>query len=312
MASLTRPKFNLRLSTSFLIREHRWMPALATLSAGFFLTIALTTHLHLLLILLAAVLLPCASYVWGYSAHALKGIRWRKLTHLQRQQYAEVWDSLASSPELAMAAACGELEEGGVRHSAAKPLNQLLRLAKVNLQDDVLEIGCGVGRIGLELAPHCRHWTGADISANMLACAADRLRALNNVRFVQLQEISLRGMAAGSFDVVYSTNMFAHIDQMDRWRYVEEAFRVLRPGGRLCIDNLDMESERAWASFAIGAKISQQHERPPYLPTLSTAPELMAYATQAGFQQVRPHREPPLVIVIAVKPYLAAKSLLKH
>jgi ubiquinone/menaquinone biosynthesis C-methylase UbiE len=257
---------------------------------------------HVLLVLAAAALLLCASYVWGYSTHALKGIRWRNLTHLRRQQYAEVWDSLASSPERARAAACGEPEEDGVRRSASQPLNQLLRLAKVNLHDDVLEIGCGVGRIGLEIAPQCRHWTGADISANMLACAAVRLGVLDNIRFVQLQDISLRGIATNSFDLVYSTNMFAHIDQMDRWRYVEEAFRVLRRGGRLCIDNLDMESERAWTSFAIGTKTSQQQERPPYFPTLSTATELMAYATRAGFEQVRPHHEPPLVIVTAVKP----------
>lgn len=302
MATRPEPTFSLRFSASLVIRRHRWIPAAATLATALLVATGLAAHMQTLLILAAALLLPCVSYVWGYSTHALKGSHWRNLNHLRRQQYAEVWDSLASSPERARAAACGEMQEAEVRRSASQPLNQLLKLAKVTPQDDVLEIGCGVGRIGLEVAPKCRHWTGADISQNMLTCAADRLQALSNVSLAQLQEVSLRGIAAHSFDLVYSTNMFAHIDQMDRWRYVEEAFRVLRPGGRLCIDNLDMESERAWTSFIIGAKISQQQERPPYLPTLSTATELAAYASRAGFEQVKPHHEPPLVIVTAVKP----------
>ncbi len=34
--------------------------------------------------------------------------------------------------------------------------------------DDVLEIGCGVGRVGVALAPCCDQWIGADISSQML------------------------------------------------------------------------------------------------------------------------------------------------
>lgn len=50
----------------------------------------------------------------------------------------------------------------------------------------MLEIGCGVGRIGLELALRCRFWTGVDISANMLAVASERLSGLKNVRLTKL------------------------------------------------------------------------------------------------------------------------------
>ena len=29
---------------------------------------------------------------------------------------------------------------------------------------DVLEVGCGAGRVGDKLAPRCQHWIGADVS----------------------------------------------------------------------------------------------------------------------------------------------------
>jgi SAM-dependent methyltransferase len=192
-----------------------------------------------------------------------------------------------------------------VRSSAAEPVKNLLELAMINSHDEVLEIGCGVGRIGFELAPKCRAWTGVDMSANMLACASERLRDLKNVKLVRLPACGLAEFASGSFDVVYSTNMFAHLDEMDRWRYVEDGFRILRPKGRLFIDNVDLESDAGWAAFAEGAKSWQQLERPAYQPRFSSASELMAYALRAGFDRVQSHRRSPLVIVTGIKPSAA-------
>jgi ubiquinone/menaquinone biosynthesis C-methylase UbiE len=101
----------------------------------------------------------------------------------------------------------------------------------------------------------------------MLATAAERLRGADNVRLVKLQQIGLDQLEESCFDLVYSTNMLAHLDQMDWWRYVKDSFRVLRPGGRLCIDNVDLESEEAWGAFARGTESYRGLERPPYNPT---------------------------------------------
>ena len=179
-----------------------------------------------------------------------------------------------------------------------------MELLPVGVEDEVLEIGCGVGRIGLELAAHCRRWTGADTSANMLAYAAERLAAASNSRLVQLHNFGLPEFADESFDAVYATNMLAHLDEMDRWRYVEEAFRVLRPGGRIYIDNIDLESEAGWRGFVKDAECYQLLERPPFMPRFSTASELVTYATRAGYEQIRSHRRSPLIILTAVKPLL--------
>lgn len=250
----------------------------------------------------ACVALLFASYGWGYTVRALKVTNYPSLLNLPRRRYSEVWDALAASPSLARTAACGHESERRLRRSAEFPVNNLIELADVRPQDDILEIGCGVARIGLELAPRCRTWTGTDISANMLATAAERLRGTNNTRLIKLQGIGLNELESNSFDLVYLTNMLSHLDEMDRWRYAKDAFRVLRPGGRLFIDNIDIESEEGWGAFSRSAVASQESERPPYFPMPSTAAELRTYALRAGFGQVLAHKRAPLVILTAVKP----------
>lgn len=295
-------KVKLRSTATLLLRRHRWIPATLTAACAAILLIVVSKGGPTLWVLGACVALLFASYGWGYTERAFKIINYPSLLNLPRRRYSEVWDALAASPSLARTAACGHESERRLRHSAATPVNNLIELVDVRAEDDILEIGCGVARIGLELAPRCRTWTGTDISANMLATAQERLRGTNNTRLIKLRGIGLDELESNSFDLVYLTNMLSHLDEMDRWRYAKDAFRVLRPGGRLLIDNIDIESEEGWAAFLRTAVASQDSERPPYLPTPSTAAELRTYALRAGFHRVLAHKRAPLVVLTAVKP----------
>ena len=281
--------------------RHRWLPkAVAICSWLLFLATLFWHKSEPLNILAAGVALFC-SYAWGYSDRAFRQPIGAALTHLQRKQYEKVWDSLAASRELANVAASGECNEAGLRSSVENCLRNLLELARISREDDVLEIGCGVGRVGRELQAHCKSWTGCDISTKMLEYAEERLRGIDNIRLVPLRRGGLREFKARSFDVVFATNMLGHLDEIDRWRYVEEAFRVLRPGGRLSIDNIDLESDAGWTMFTNDARAFGEVERPPYIPRFSTEAEFVSYASRAGFKQVTAHKRSPLIIVIAEK-----------
>ena len=42
---------------------------------------------------------------------------------------------------------------------------------------------------------------------------------------------------------------FMHITDWDRYGYILEAMRVLRPRGRMYVDNLNLLTDEGWAAF---------------------------------------------------------------
>ena len=86
--------------------------------------------------------------------------------------------------------------------------------------------------------------------------------------------VSTPALSDDSIDVVYCTVVFMHLDEWDRYEYVKEAFRVLKPGGRAYFDNFNLMSEEGWAIFESHHQIS---ERPSHISKSSTPQELLKY-----------------------------------
>ncbi len=297
---IARPA-KLRRAVATVLRQHAWLAPAATVICGGTLLLFALRHTIPYSTLAVAAGLFVTSYVWGYWTRASRPSRWATTSHLQRRQYAEVWDTLAASPTAAAFAVSGKEDEDNLRRSAEPVIRNLMDLVQIGEQDDVLEIGCGIGRIGRELAPLCRSWTGSDVSERMVTLGSERLRGIRNARFRQLQGDGLPEFADDSFDVVYFANMLSHLDELDRWRYVKDSFRVLRPGGRIYVDTVDVESDRGWSMFTADPTPDLDSVRPPYTPRFSTGAELRNYGNRAGFDAVQLHRQPPLVIMTAIK-----------
>ena len=206
-------------------------------------------------------------------------------TLANRSDYKGTWNGLVSNLDAAKMSVAGYTDEKELARQADATMEVLNRYLGIEPSHVVLEIGCGIGRVGQVLAPRCAEWIGTDISGNMLRFAGERLARLPNVRLIELNSVGLAEIPSESVDRVYCTVVFMHLYEWDRYRYVQEAWRVLRPGGRAYFDNMDLRSPHGWKVFLEGAAISPDR-RPAQLSMVSTGDELEIYARRSGFIEV--------------------------
>ena len=115
--------------------------------------------------------------------------------------------------------------------------------------EEVLDLGCGRGAILLMAATHLPHgratgvdiWSSKDQSGNAMEVTARNAEAEGVADRIELRTADMRELpfADASFDLVISNVAIHNIsDAAGRNRAIDEAWRVLRPGGCLLIADI--------------------------------------------------------------------------
>lgn len=105
---------------------------------------------------------------------------------------------------------------------------------------DVLEVGCGTGLLTLLLAPQVKTITAIDSSGGMLDALTRKLREKRiGTVTTRLLDLETADDWGGPYDLVVSSMTLHHIS--DASRVLHSLSSVLRPGGYLCIADLDSE-----------------------------------------------------------------------
>jgi SAM-dependent methyltransferase len=116
-------------------------------------------------------------------------------------------------------------------------------------QGYALEIGCGVGRNTVHLAPHFEHVDAVDISPTMVRAARER-GLPDNVSLHAVSGADLAPFNDERFGFVFSSLVFQHIEK--EWMvesYLREVARVLAPGGVVVLQ-FDTRPDSLLASLA--------------------------------------------------------------
>ena len=106
--------------------------------------------------------------------------------------------------------------------------------AELGEASDILELGCGPGHllVALAAATPGRRLTGVDLSPYMLGAAAASVGSFAALRHADSAALPFAG---ASFEAVVAMHHLGHVPPAAAAAILDEAHRVLRPGGRLLV-----------------------------------------------------------------------------
>lgn len=110
-------------------------------------------------------------------------------------------------------------------------IEELLTWADVHHADQILDVGCGIGGSSLYLAEklQAQATTGITLSPVQAKRAAERAQQAHIDATFQVADALDMPFPDGSFDLVWSLESGEHMP--DKARFLQECFRVLKPGG---------------------------------------------------------------------------------
>lgn len=111
----------------------------------------------------------------------------------------------------------------------------------------LVDLGCGSGRAGKAISKRVEiDYLGVDIVQRMLDYAVTVTPG--HYRYKCHQQLSIPAETA-SADMICAFSLFTHLLHEESYIYLEDARRVLKPGGRLVMSFLEFAAPSNWAAF---------------------------------------------------------------
>ena len=174
----------------------------------------------------------------------------------------------------------------------------------ISASDYILDAGCGLGGSSI--------WLAETYGAKVLGITLSEQQVERANRFAEKRGVSDRvsfeaadycqtRFTDGSFDVVWGLESICYA--VRKQDFVDEAYRVLRNGGRLVVAdgfvNKNQFNEKEWKLFVAWLNGWA-------VPNLATLDQFREYVEQAGFQNIQAHDISKEIYPSAVRMYRTA------
>jgi SAM-dependent methyltransferase len=166
------------------------------------------------------------------------------------------------------------------------PYRRILEAARITSEDRILDFGCGIGNILIALAarmPFREALVGTDIAPALIEIGKKEVARAGLGGRIDLHVAPATHLPFpdGRFDVVLTSHVIKHLDEVGIASAFREVARVLAPGGRFLLWEFDRSALSAplfWSAAISGLP-------PPF--RLRSRQEIARALTAAGFDRVQ-------------------------
>ena len=148
--------------------------------------------------------------------------------------------------------------------------HDLLQSLDLRGDERALDLGCGRGAVLLMAAQYLPQgravgvdiWSNKDQSGNAMAVTEQNAATEGVADRVELHTADMRNLPfeAGSFDLIVSSVAIHNIgERAGRDQAIDEAWRVLRPGGRLLVADISKSSQYQQRLAALGVTVERRN-----------------------------------------------------
>lgn len=195
-------------------------------------------------------------------------------------------------------------DAGRFCRDAENMINAAVRLTDFRVDERVLEIGCGCGRIARAIATQIGtsvRYDGLDVSAPMLNWCIDNIESRLPSFHFKFADVNAPGhnptglvqaekfvfpYASGTFELAIMSSVLTHMRAESIENYVAETARVLKPGGHFFSTVLLFDEDAATAMEMGTTLFNFRHEVGPCLTFDPASPEEGIAFREPWFRQL--------------------------
>lgn len=159
--------------------------------------------------------------------------------------------------------------------------------------DTLVDFGCGTGRLAVHVIPRLvgGHYIGIDIAQGMLDKARLRIERLIprppcRISWVK-QGTTTFPLDDQSVDIMCAFSVFTHMEHEDAYRYLTDARRVVRPGGRFVFSCLPIHLRVARQVFLASAGHDLRERWSAARDVITSVDLMTAIVRLAGWEPLR-------------------------